>query len=75
MTMHELEVWIKVDESGDYSVGTDAESCVEKYGEEYDDNTQPSRLIKVVIKVPAPQVVDVAVNVPDQPNTATATVS
>lgn len=63
----ECEIWVLVSESGTYEVGADPA--------EFDaDPAVATRLVKVVVKVPLPRPVEVAVTVPDLPDDAAVTV-
>ncbi len=62
----ECEIWVLVDENGDYQVNTDpAEFDVEP--------ALATRQVRVVVNVPKPRPVQVAVTVPDLPDDAAVT--
>jgi hypothetical protein len=63
--MAECEVWVLIDENGDYSVGKDQEQAQE----DYDGNINApgaKRMVKLTIKIPLPVPVEVTVNVPEE---------
>ncbi len=69
-----VEVFVKVDAEGNYEVATEAERCAEAWAENYTDDGTPSRMIRVVLNVPAPRMVEVEATVPEESNTGTAVV-
>lgn len=70
-----LDVWVVVDEQGDYAVGTTDEHAAERYREEIgepDAGTLGFRRVKVAVSVPLPEAVELAVSVPaDEPPAVT----
>jgi hypothetical protein len=63
--VQQIEVWVIVDENGDYSTGHDQESA----GTAYDDNIGSAsgtarRAIKVMLSVPLPVPVELTGTVP-----------
>lgn len=50
----QIEVWVKVDENGDYAVGAEQCDAEERYSDDIGDSCA-SRLIKVVLSVPVPK--------------------
>jgi hypothetical protein len=64
MELLEVEVWVKVDEDGDYEVGCDEEECSDRYRERV-DNACGSRMVKMTVKVPAPRPIAVTVEIED----------
>ena len=65
----ECEVWLMVDENGDYKIALEADDT-----ELQADPGLATRVVKVVVKVPVPRAVEVAVTVPDLPDDAAVTV-
>jgi hypothetical protein len=53
--MLEVEVWVAVDENGDYAVGNDNDVCQERYAEDVGGGGLATRLVKVVLSIPRPQ--------------------
>lgn len=52
----EVEAWVVVDENGDHAVGSSSEAAAERYGEEIGDPAGlATRLVRVVLTIPAPQ--------------------
>ena len=66
--MIEVEVFVLVDAAGDYAVGNSPEAAREKYGEDVGplEDTDGFRLVKVLLNVPLPEVVELAGDVPPQ---------
>lgn len=67
MEMHELEVWVVVDESGDYVVAKDQGEAAELFENEV-GGSEPRRQVKVTLRVPAPKVVELVGEVPAESN-------
>lgn len=61
----ELEVWVVVDENGDYSTGNDGDQAAERYGEEIggDQGTIGLRRVKLTITVPLPAPIELTAEV------------
>lgn len=70
--MCEAEVWVMVDESGDYVIAKSREELKEKWEEEMGDfdGTVATRQIRAVIKVPLPQVIELEAEVAEEPTEA-----
>lgn len=63
--MVDIEVWVLVDEGGDYQVGATADDVAERYQSEVGaDDATAKRLVKVVLKVPLPKPVELVGEVP-----------
>lgn len=63
----QIEVWILIDENGDYATGVDAEEAACEYESDIgcgDDTAK--RLIKVTLNVPLPVVVELTGDVPSE---------
>lgn len=59
VTMQEIEVWVVVDENGDYAVGKDRESAGEAFESDIGvDNDTSMRRVKITVKVPLPEVIE-----------------
>lgn len=75
--MASLEVWICVDDNGDYATGNDVESA----RGEYENTVQPLadaggfRLVCISVSVPLPTAIEASVNVPESDETPVVTVS
>lgn len=67
MEMHELEVWLVVDESGDYVVAKDQSEAAELFENEV-GGSEPRRQVCVKLRVPAPKVVELVGEVPAESN-------
>lgn len=62
------EVWLAINEDGDYGIGIDSDSAKENLEENY--NYEAIRLIKLNVKVRAPKpTTEVMVDVPDDAGT------
>lgn len=67
MTTATVEVWVVVDEDGDYAVGTGDDHAAERYREEIGDceaGTRGMRRVKVLLTVPLPAPIKLAVTAP-----------
>lgn len=65
-TMKTVEVWVKVDEDGDYDVGCDSSGAAERFTENVgDDAEKGTRLVKLMITLPLPVPFVATVDVPD----------
>jgi len=73
----EKEVWMIVDEDGDFVASHSQDALAELWESEIGelDFGKAHRIVKIVVRVPLPCPVVATVTVPDLPNTATATVS
>lgn len=62
MATAECEVWILVDENGDYVAHHDAGSLSDLYDEQIgcDRDTTGIRFVKLTVKVPTPEVIELA---------------
>lgn len=58
--MTEVELWVMVDEDGEYEVSKDREDLQPTAG-------QASRLLRVAIKVPTPQPVELEAEIAEEP--------
>lgn len=56
----EIEVWVIVNESGEYDVGTDCDNAAERYAENIGGETGAVgiRQVRVTLKVPLPKVIE-----------------
>lgn len=73
-TMHEIEVFVMINESGDYVVCKERDELFELYANEIGDG-DATRIIALTLKVPAPTDVMVTIDVPDQPEKTVVSVS
>lgn len=75
--MLEVEVWVKVNASGEYEVGCDEDEARERFNGAGCDEGEPARLVRMVVKVPAPKPIAVTVEIEDAETDAerTATVT
>lgn len=66
MASNPCEVWLCVDQAGDYAVGVDAESARSAYAENIGalEDTEGHRMVKVIVTVPLPEVVELAGEAP-----------
>ena len=61
----EVEVWVLVDGDEQAIASEDRDHCHERYAEQIgEESTTPRRLIRVMLKVPVPEIVQVAVEIP-----------
>jgi hypothetical protein len=64
-TKKTCEVWMIVDDDGNYEVGADRSDA----GERFDDNiggTGPRRVVRIDVKITPPQVEDAEIDVADE---------
>jgi hypothetical protein len=66
--MTEVEIWVMVDENGEYEVAKEAGDLQAEAG-------VATRMVRVTIKVPTPQPVEVEVEVSEEPDGATVSVN
>ena len=75
MEYAEIEVWVMVDENGDYGVGRDTDSMASDYVDNIgNDDTCSKRHIKLTIKVPKPKPLEVTFTLPDEAGEAFITI-
>lgn len=55
-----IELWVCVDENGDYAVGKDRDQSQENYAGEIGDDSAGRRYITVLLTVPLPNPIEVA---------------
>lgn len=74
--MAEIEVWVVVDEDGNYAAGVTEDDSATKYRDEVGepDGSCGYRRVKLTVTVPLPEVIEVAVTVPDTEGVPTATI-
>lgn len=73
--MIEIEAWVCVDADGQWVVAGNTDDLHRRYTEDIGEDTQtPRRTFCVKIKVPRPAVVEVEIEVPAEPDVATAKV-
>ena len=71
----EIEAWIVVDADENYVVAPSPADAAERYGEEVgDSHDAPRRTICVKLKVPVPEVVQLAAEIPAETSDATLAV-
>lgn len=66
MTTATCEVWLIVDEDGDYACGRDRDSAEEQYRDEI--GTEPGsclRVIRLMVDVPVPKPTEVSCTLPE----------
>lgn len=74
-TMKTLEVWVLVDQDGDYEVGTVGSDAATRYDESVGaDGERGMRMVKLLVTLRIPEVIEVAVNVPDTEGVPTVSV-
>jgi len=72
-TMQDVEVFVMVNGDGEYEVGTSDTEAQERF-EENCTTEGGRRLIKITLKVPLPEVVEIEGEVPDTEGTPVLTV-
>lgn len=70
MNMLAVEVWMLVDEDGQYVVGEDKGTCAERFAENYEFGEQSTRWVRVTINVPAPKPAECMVTIKPEVETA-----
>jgi len=67
--MVQVEVWVLVDQDGDYVVGKDNESLAELYDDQVggDRDTLSLRRVKITLNVPKPKPVELTATVAEEP--------
>ena len=67
--MHEIEIWVLVDECGSYVCSHDADNLDTLYDEHVGENSAVARrVVKVSLKVPAIKPLELSGEVPDLPS-------
>lgn len=66
-TMLTLDVWVMVDENGDYVVSREQDELNKSFANEHGDTELATRHIKLTVSVPAPRPVKLATDVPAEP--------
>lgn len=62
--LHEVEIWVCVDTSGDYELGKNVEQASERYNEDIGGYVAECRLVKVVLQVEVPEPTELTAVVP-----------
>jgi hypothetical protein len=71
----QIEVWVKVDQDGDYEVGTGSEDAAARFTENIgDDLERGTRMVKLAITVPLPSPIEITAEVPDAEGEPTVSV-
>jgi len=74
-TVHEVEIWVLIDELGEYVVGRSPEELSDLYDDQVQGNVNESRrCVKVVLKVPVESYVTLTGEAPAE-GTATLTIA
>jgi hypothetical protein len=74
--MLQVEVWVMVDEGGDYAVGVDETTACDSYDQDIGGGTDVAkRMVKVVLSIPKPATITLTGTVPAQPSNGTLSVS
>ena len=68
MKTQDCEMWLCVDANGDYATGVDSDTAVQAYENDIGElnATEGFRLVKVVVKVPLPVVVELTGEVSEE---------
>ena len=68
--IHEIEVFILIDENGDYAINKDQTELQSSYVEDIGENfgELATRIIAVKLKVPSPTIITVEAVLPAQPS-------
>lgn len=67
MEMLDVEVWVMVDEDGNYAVHHDKDELEQRYEEEVGRTSgAATRVVRVALKVPCPRPVEVVANVAEE---------
>lgn len=72
--MRDFEVWILVDETGDYAVGEDANTAAERYADNIGNGAGAMRSVKVTLRIPLPKPIEVTAEIPAESETCNVTV-
>lgn len=63
--MLEIELYVYVDSAGDFGVGKDEDAACQQYDDDI-AATLPSRLVKVVLRVPEPKTITMSGTLPEE---------
>lgn len=72
--MQEIEIFVIVDENGDYAIHKERSEVEQAYCDDIGDAEAAKRLIVVKLNVPLPKPIEVTATVPAEPSTATVEV-
>ena len=61
----QVEVWVVVDENGDYAVGADDDGAYDAYDETVGGTRLARRAVKVTLTVPLPETVELTGTAPE----------
>ena len=73
--MHTIEIWVVVDQGGDYACANDADDVTERYRDTIDGDLAGSRLVKVTLQVEVPEPLTVSATIPARDGKVTMTVA
>lgn len=63
----DVECWVMIDASGNYEIAPDQDTLKTRYEESIGEiGAEPVRVVKVLLKVPAPKVVEVTAVIPEE---------
>ncbi len=65
----QIEIWVVMNEDGEYEVGCDRESATERFDESFSGD--PRRLVKLNVWIAPPEVIEAEVTVADDAGTVT----
>jgi hypothetical protein len=71
----ECEVWVLVDEAGDYVCAKDAGDLADRYAEEIGADDMGLRYVKLTVRVPLPTPIEIVADVPADEGEPTVRVS
>jgi hypothetical protein len=60
----DVEVFVMLDENGDYVVADNGDSLDEKYAEEHGETNLARRVVKLNLKIQLPEIVEVSATIP-----------
>lgn len=75
MAMHEIEVWVLVDASGDYGVGRVEEDAYTSYNDDIDGELAGSRMVKLTLKIELPDPLTIEATLPAREGKVSMTVA
>lgn len=61
-----VEVWVLVDDQGEYAIGVDEEQAIERYDEDFQGSASCRRAVKVTLTIPTPKPIEVKGELPEE---------
>jgi hypothetical protein len=73
--MHTIEVWVVVDQNGDFDCGADADNASERYGDSIGGDLAGSRVVKMTLQIEMPEPLTISATLPAREGKVSMTVA